>query len=100
MGSPPRGQEWDHADRNKLNNRKANLRLATRSQNMQNVGPRRSNRCGLKGVTGTKYGRWVARISKDGKRRTIGVFSTKEEAACAYDAAAKKLFGKFAYLNF
>ncbi len=98
--------EWpnpfvDHRDLNKHNNVWTNLREATKSQNMANVGIIKSNKSGLKGVSryraGESYGKpWQACIGKDGKSRHLGHFATKEEAHAAYVAAAENLFGEFA----
>lgn len=98
--------EWpdpfvDHRDLNKHNNIWTNLRLATKSQNMANVGLIKSNKSGLKGVSryraGEAYGKpWQASIGKDGKSRHLGHFATKEEAHAAYVTAAENIFGEFA----
>ena len=89
----------DHKNRRGLDNRRCNLRQATHSQNTSNSGPRRNGTSGFKGVS--RWGdRWQAGIKIDGRRRGLGHFFSKEEAARAYDAAAKTLFGEFAYLNF
>lgn len=90
----------DHRDSNGLNNCKDNLRLATNSQNQANRGRPSNNASGYKGVHWCKrQNRWVARIMRDGERIVLGEFSSKEEAARAYDAKAKELFGEFAKLN-
>lgn len=93
------GDAVDHRDGDGLNNQKANLRLATALQNSRNQRRRADNRSGFKGVkaNGTK---WMARIRTKGDRIFIGNFSTKEDAARAYDAVARVLFGEFARLNF
>lgn len=92
----------DHINRSGLDNRRANLRPATNSQNSQNIGRRSDNTSGFKGVGIYKpKGNWRARISPEpGKRITIGYFSTPVEAAIAYDVAAIKYHGEFAVLNF
>ena len=98
--------EWpdpfvDHKDLNKHHNAWDNLREATKSQNMANVGKIKSNKSGLKGVSryraGEKYGKpWQASIGKDGKSKHLGHFATKEEAHAAYVVAAQNIFGEFA----
>ena len=92
----------DHINRNGLDNRRANLRPATESQNSQNRGIRSDNTSGYKGVGIYKpRGNWRARISPEpGVRITVGYFDTPLEAAIAYDAAAVKYHGEFAVLNF
>jgi HNH endonuclease len=86
----------DHRDGNRSNNRWDNLRRATPSQNCANRRLPRNNRCGFKGVTRTKSGRWCASIHKQGRRYHLGIFSTPQEAHAAYVTAARKLFGEFA----
>jgi hypothetical protein len=91
----------DHIDGNGLNNQKYNLRLATRSQNKMNVGLTAANTSSFKGVNfHKKEGMWRAIISYEKKHIHLGYFKTPEEAAFAYDNAAKRLFKEFAWLNF
>lgn len=95
----------DHRDRNGLNNKRENLRIATQSQNMANTGLLKSNTSGYKGVywhTCSKPWKcgWRMQIICKNKRYTKGPFKIKEDAARAYDKKALELFGEFAALNF
>lgn len=81
----------------------SNCRWATRKQQMQNTRKRRSTKgtSNYKGVA--KYGKglkWRATITQKDKPKHLGVFESEKEAAKAYDAAARALFGKFASCNF
>lgn len=84
----------DHVDGDGLNNRWANLRLASISQNNANARRRRDNTSGFKGVSrrGASY---EARIQHEGRRLNLGRYDTAEEAHAAYAKAAQRLFGKF-----
>jgi len=98
----PDGVLVDHINHNGLDNRKANLRLATIEQNSWN---RRKNPGNFtskyKGVSWHKLSRkWHARIVYKQKWISIGYFDDEQSAARAYDEKAKELFGDFAYLNF
>ena len=62
---------------------------------------RKNNTSGFRGVYFTKRAnKWIAAIEKDKKKYHLGHYDTPEEAARAYDAKAKELFGEFARLNF
>lgn len=95
------GMQIDHIDGDGLNNRRSNLRHATRAQNRHNSSPNRHTSHGLKGVDFQKHrGNWRARIYVSGVYYSLGVFETSEEAGRAYDEAARRYFGAFARLNF
>lgn len=92
------GADIDHINGNSLDNRRCNLRTATRSQN--NANGRWDNPTGFRGVALRKNGRFVAKITIKGYQSYLGSFGSAEEAARAYDAAALALYGEFARLNF
>jgi len=100
MGETDPKVNIDHIDGNGLNNRKANLRRATVPQNHWNSKTYSNNRSGYKGVGWSKdHGAWRARIKCHNRSMLLGYFSTKEEAARAYNEKAKELFGVYARLN-
>jgi hypothetical protein len=97
----PSGLVVDHIDGNTLNNQKINLRICSRSQNSMNKNVDIDSGSGFKGVSWSKGdGKWRARIRLNGKSIWLGNFCSADEAARAYDNAAKKLFGEFAKTNF
>lgn len=85
----------DHVDGDGLNNRRANIREATFSQNMANKVLERRNKLGIKGVSVAR-GRFKAVITPNGKKIHLGTFDTAEEAAAAYRGASRALWGDFA----
>lgn len=94
----PEGVEVDHRNGDGLDNRRANLRLCTVSQNQQNRIQLPRNTSGFRGVTRIKKyaNRWQASIGN----LYIGWYATPEAAAHAYDAKARELYGEFARPNF
>jgi hypothetical protein len=99
----PRALEVDHANMNGLDNRRSNIRLCTRVQNIANYKVSSVNTSGFKGViketSKLRPRPWRARIRIDGKLMSLGYFNTPAEAAKAYNAKAKEVYGDFAHLN-
>lgn len=90
------GMETDHKNGNTLDNRRDNLREATRIQNMRNRALHKNNTSGHKGVGWhSKIGKWQARISVNKRRINLGFFIEKEDAAAAYMSRAAIEFGEF-----
>ncbi|MCJ7730442.1 MAG: HNH endonuclease [Sedimentisphaerales bacterium] len=96
----PKGVLVDHKNCDSLDNRRANLRLATRAQNAQNTPKRENTSSRFIGVCYNKrYKKWYAFIGYEGGKRWLGSFDNEIDAACAYDTAARKYYGEFARLN-
>jgi hypothetical protein len=101
-------EKVDHENRNSLDDRRENLRVATKSQNGQNRGKGSGTSSRFKGVFWHKARRrWQAHIysgpiGQNGKARSVflGLHDDEEAAAHAYDGAALASFGSFAHLNF
>ncbi len=93
------GQEIDHRDGNGLNNRRKNLRAATRRQNSQN----RTVQAHSSQYKGVSYradvGKWRARLRHRGCLLVCGTYASEHDAGRAYNTAALELFGDFARLN-
>jgi hypothetical protein len=91
----------DHRDGNGLNNQRANLRPATQTQNQGNALRPAHNTSGYKGVTWRPDRRcWRAQIKVNDRMRRLGHYGAAEDAARAYDEAAREIFGEFACVNF
>lgn len=93
----------DHIDRNKLNNCKSNLRLVTMAQSNMNRGKinfKKKAKIYSK-YKGVHYARnkWRASITVNGKHIYLGFFDNEKEAALAFNNAAIKYQGEYAYLN-
>jgi AP2 domain/HNH endonuclease len=93
-------KEPDHKNHDTLDNRRQNLRTATRSQNMRNVKRCSTNMSGYKGVRWHKSDdKWSADITHKGKRIHLGTFTSKDQAIRMRDQAARKYHGAFAIFN-
>lgn len=95
------GLQVDHINRNGLDNRRRNLRIATPKQNQYNQGVRTHPKTSkYKGVSWNKVqGEWVANIRVNGRKLYLGGYSNEEDAARAYNDGARKHFGEFARPN-
>lgn len=97
---PGDGVKIDHEDGNGLNNQRYNLRHATGTQNNANRRKGTGTTSRFKGVYLDKRRRtWQAEIKIGRRKQYLGSFSDETQAALAYNAAAKQLFGDFAKLN-
>jgi len=94
-----KGQVVDHINGNTLDNRFCNLRIGTQYDNMHNVGLRKDNSSGYKGVRQHEGGLWQAKFTFKGKRIYCGSYLTAREAAIAYNNEAVKHLGAKAILN-
>lgn len=99
----PKNQIIDHINRNKLDNRKSNLRIADPTGNNANKGLQTNNTLGYKGLKLKFYKdgtpKYEVIVRHKNIKHYIGVFKSKEEAALAYNEAAIKYFGEYACLN-
>lgn len=90
-------RQIDHINGNSLDNRIANLRLATNYENSLNRGLRRNNTSGIKGVSWSKRSKkWLVHITVNRRIMHLGLFNTIEEAQAVRVDAAQRLHGKFA----
>lgn len=97
----PKDKVIDHINHNKLDNRKSNLRVVTKSENQHNR-IKQTSRCSsrYKGVYYHKRDKcWIAQITNNNTFIYIGSYNLEKEAAKAYNEKAKELFGKYALLN-
>lgn len=101
--NPPEEKDVDHISGDTLDNRRANLRVCSRRENLQNGSRHADSASPYKGVC---YGKrqwgdkkWLANICHNGHTYYLGSFLTAEEAAEAYNRKARELFGEYARLN-
>lgn len=95
------GEEVDHIDGDGLNNQRKNLRICSSSENKRNTRFRSNNTSGYRGVSwNIAAKKWQSTIGHNGRRRHLGYFDSKEEAAIEYDKMAARLHKEFASLNY
>jgi hypothetical protein len=100
MQAPP-GMVVDHINGNRMDNRRSNLRICTRPENLRNAAKRSGCLSLYKGVSfDCKMNQWFATIWFEGRSIALGHYHDEVDAARAYDRAAVELFGEFAWLNF
>ncbi len=86
----------DHVNGDRADNRWANLREATRQENMRNK-PARASKSGVRGVEQIPSGKWRASITVSRRQLHLGCFDSIDEAKNAYEQAALKYFGEFVH---
>ena len=93
INNTPEGMETDHINRNKLDNRKENLRTATRSLNQRNKGLQKNNVVGHPGIVWNKgHERWEARIKINNKQIYLGNYTDLEQAILSRKEGEKKYY--------
>lgn len=97
IGKPEYPLVTDHVNRDRLDNRKSNLRHVTRRVNNQNLGPRETNEAGYGGITKVKANdTWMVQVGKvNGKSKHIGIYKTLEEALSARLSAETIYFKEY-----
>lgn len=100
MGETDKKVFIDHRDRNGLNNQRDNLRVCTKAQNYANRNKAKNCSSKYVGVSWhKKSGKWAVMLCKDYKPIYIGLFTSEEAAAKAYNEAAIRIHGEFATTN-
>lgn len=94
--SPSGKDVVDHINGDRLDNRRANLRVCSQANNIRNRKLNKNSPTGFKGVTQMSPQSWRARISAYGIRYALGTFASPRKAHKAYCRAAKILHGEFA----
>ena len=101
MLSADTGFDIDHINRDKMDNRRNNLRVVTHHENCMNQSMRATNTSGFMGVSFVKnIGKYESYIHFHGIKHNLGYYISPQEAAYYRDAAARALFGEYCFLNF
>jgi hypothetical protein len=94
INETPEGLDTDHVNGDGLDNRRENIRTATRSQNMFNRAKNKNNTSGYRGVSWhAKTQKWQVQVRVNNKNKYIGLFRSLEDAANAYKERSKELIG-------
>jgi len=97
LGPLPEGLNADHRSTDKLDNRRSNLRAATKAQNAQNAGKPKTNTSGEKGVSWHKAAnKWQVKVRAFGIQHYFGLFTDMKKAIEVHTQAIKQLHGEFA----
>jgi len=97
---PDDGEVVDHISGDGLDNRRENLRICSHKENIRAQQPQRGGTSKYRGVCWkSAREKWEAQIKVDGDNKYLGRYKNEEQAAKAYNKAAKKHFGEYAYLN-
>lgn len=89
-----KGLVIDHKNRNKLDNRRNNLRVVTQKENCHNSSVRSNNKSGVPGVFfDNRAKRWRAQIYHGGKSTHVGIFDCFDDAVAARKAAELRIYG-------
>lgn len=100
LGDKCKGKVVDHINRDRLDNRRCNLRVCSVKHNAWNSNPHKDSKLKLKGVTYMKHrGTYQASIMISGKKNHLGTYKTAEEAAEVYKRKSIELHGEFSCFN-
>lgn len=92
IAGTPTGLETDHIDHRKLNNQRSNLRWVTAGENQRNRSASKRNTSGRKGVCWHKQRqKWYAQIQINGRKKSLGLYDNREDAAQAYTAYSNQI---------
>ena len=98
----PKDMNIDHRDGNELNNRKSNLRICTQADNNKNLGMKKTNKSGYKGVIWYHYhntNKWHSYIKLNKKIISLGYYEKLEDAVNARNKGEIKYFGEYARIQ-
>ena len=96
----PNDKDVDHINHNKKDNRKQNLRIVSRQENMCNTSMKSNNKSGVTGIHFDKrFGKWIAQIGYKGKKIYLGSFLKFDDAVKVRKEAEEKYFGEYSYDN-